>query len=108
MTARRDPLRGAEPVEAIDRDSAVAAAEPGALEDQAARRSEIAMLRGAIESLPEPFREALVLRELEELSYKDIATVTGAPIGTVMSRLARARQMLATLLLPPVSRKAQA
>ena len=108
MTARRDPLPGAEPVEAIDRDSAVAAAEPGALEDQAARRSEIAMLRGAIESLPEPFREALVLRELEELSYKDIATVTGAPIGTVMSRLARARQMLATLLLPPVSRKAQA
>lgn len=106
MTAR-DPLRGAEPVEAIDRDSA-GAAEPEAPEDQVARRSEIAMLRGAIENLPEPFREALVLRELEELSYKDIATVTGAPIGTVMSRLARARQMLATLLLPPVSRKAQA
>lgn len=103
MTARRDPLRGAEPVEAID-----SIAQPDALEEQAAQRSEVAMLRGAIENLPEPFREALVLRELEELSYKDIATVTGAPIGTVMSRLARARQMLATLLVSPVSRKAQA
>ena len=44
--------------------------------------------------MPEPFREALVLRELEELSYREIADITGAPIGTVMSRLARARRML--------------
>ena len=47
-----------------------------------------------IRRLPEPFRETLVLRELEELSYKQIAEITGVPIGTVMSRLARARQML--------------
>ena len=56
-------------------------------------------MRATIEALPEPFREALVLRELEELAYKDIAALTGAPIGTVMSRLARARAMLATMLL---------
>ena len=53
-----------------------------------------------IENLPEPFRETLVLREMEELSYKEIAVLTAAPIGTVMSRLARARQMLADMLMP--------
>lgn len=71
-------------------------------------KSEAAMLRATIEQLPEPFREALVLRELEELSYCDIAAITGVPIGTVMSRLARARQMLAELLLPDDAREAQA
>ena len=48
----------------------------------------------------EPFRETLVLREMEELSYKEIAALTAAPIGTVMSRLARARQMLGEMLAP--------
>jgi RNA polymerase sigma factor (sigma-70 family) len=62
------------------------------------RQGEVAMVRGAIEALPEPFRETLVLRELEELSYRQIAEVTSAPIGTVMSRLARARQMLLVAL----------
>jgi len=65
-----------------------------------AKQSDAAMLRSTIEKLPEPFREALVLRELEDLSYKEIASITQVPIGTVMSRLARARQMLAALLLP--------
>ena len=58
------------------------------------RQSEIEEVRATIRRLPEPFRETLVLRELEELSYKQIAEVTGVPVGTVMSRLARARQML--------------
>ena len=58
------------------------------------RQSEIEEVRTRIRRLPEPFRETLVLRELEELSYKQIAEVTGVPVGTVMSRLARARQML--------------
>ena len=58
------------------------------------RESEIEQVRAMIRRLPEPFRETLVLRELEELSYKEIAAVTGVPVGTVMSRLARARQML--------------
>ena len=63
------------------------------------QRDEANHLRHTIESLPEPFRGALVLRELEEMSYREIAEVTSAPIGTVMSRLARARQMLTVLLL---------
>jgi len=62
------------------------------------QQGEVATVRGALESLPEPFRETLVLRELEELSYREIAQATGAPIGTVMSRLARARQMLLAVL----------
>jgi RNA polymerase sigma-70 factor (ECF subfamily) len=60
---------------------------------------EAAMLRRTIEGLPQPFRETLILRELEEMPYKDIALLTDVPIGTVMSRLARARRMLAELLL---------
>jgi RNA polymerase sigma-70 factor (ECF subfamily) len=44
--------------------------------------------------LPEPFREAIVLREMNNLSYQEIAQVAGVPVGTVMSRLARARAML--------------
>jgi RNA polymerase sigma-70 factor (ECF subfamily) len=52
------------------------------------------LLRKAIEELPEEFREAIILRELEGMSYKEIGAITGVPIGTVMSRLARARQRL--------------
>jgi len=62
------------------------------------RRGDVEALRGAIADIPEPFREALVLRDLEELSYRDVATITGAPLGTVMSRLARARRTLAERL----------
>lgn len=64
-------------------------------ETAAVRHNEIATMRELIENLPVPFRETLVLRELEELSYKEIAEATGTPIGTVMSRLARARHLLA-------------
>ncbi len=59
-------------------------------------------LRGAIEALPAPLRETLVLREVNGLSYRDIAEATDAPIGTVMSRLARARGALAkTMKIEP-------
>lgn len=58
------------------------------------RKQESAQLRLAIEGLPVVFREALILRELEELSYEEIAMVMSIPLGTVMSRLARARAML--------------
>jgi RNA polymerase sigma factor (sigma-70 family) len=51
-------------------------------------------LQDALEELPVEFREALVLREIEGLSYKEIAEVSGVPVGTVMSRLARARDRL--------------
>ena len=57
-------------------------------------------VRSALQSLPLEFREVVVLRELEELSYKQIAAIVGIPMGTVMSRLGRGRQLLATLLAP--------
>lgn len=56
------------------------------------------VLRATLEQLPLEFREALVLRELEGLSYKEIADVADAPIGTVMSRLARGRKQLQEFL----------
>lgn len=56
---------------------------------------DLARVDALIEGLPVELRETLVLRELEELSYRDIAQVTSVPIGTVMSRLWRARKMLA-------------
>jgi RNA polymerase sigma factor (sigma-70 family) len=52
------------------------------------------MVRQALEELPVEFREVLVLRELEEMSYRDIASITDLPLGTVMSRLARGRKRL--------------
>jgi RNA polymerase sigma-70 factor (ECF subfamily) len=60
-----------------------------------ARTLDRRMLNEAIAALPVQFREVLVLRELEDLAYRDIARIAGIPIGTVMSRLARARRLLA-------------
>jgi RNA polymerase sigma-70 factor (ECF subfamily) len=54
----------------------------------------------AIAALPVPFREVLVLRELEDLSYTDIARIADIPLGTVMSRLARARGLMREALMP--------
>ena len=68
------------------------AADPETL---AVRRDEIHLVHRALEALPIAFREVLVLRELEDMSYKEVASVTGVPLGTVMSRLARGRKMLA-------------
>lgn len=64
----------------------------------AIQRSERAMLERAMAGLPTEFREVIVLREVEGLSYREISDVVGAPIGTVMSRLARARKRLASAL----------
>jgi RNA polymerase sigma-70 factor (ECF subfamily) len=61
-------------------------------------KAQAQLVNDAIEKLPIEFREVVVLRELEELSYKEISVVLGVPIGTVMSRLARARKRLALLL----------
>jgi RNA polymerase sigma-70 factor (ECF subfamily) len=58
------------------------------------KNADSATIRRAIEELPPEFREALVLREMEELSYRQIAEITGVAMGTVMSRLSRARQFL--------------
>ncbi len=63
-------------------------------ERQAAQASESRRLDEIIALLPDEYREVLILREMDDMSYRDIAEVTGVPIGTVMSRLARARAML--------------
>jgi RNA polymerase sigma factor (sigma-70 family) len=67
-------------------------------ESLAARGEDRALLLQAVEELPADFREVIVLRELEGLSYKEIAEVAGIPLGTVMSRLARARERLQQVL----------
>ena len=59
-----------------------------------ARRFDAATIRRLVTSLAEPFRETFVLREINNLSYREIADAVDAPVGTVMSRLARARALL--------------
>src|SRR6185437_8245091 len=89
-----------ENLDAIDRDGSVLALSAQGLgrspevivgEIQDARR-----LDALINQLPAAYREVIILREMEDLSYREIAEISGVPIGTVMSRLARARQMLQT------------
>ena len=63
-------------------------------------------LTQALESLPSRFREVIVLRELEGCSYKEIATITSIPIGTVMSTLSRARRQLQLALNNPAKKEA--
>jgi RNA polymerase sigma factor (sigma-70 family) len=67
-------------------------------EAQVIQQQTVEQVRRALETLPTDFREVLVLRELEGLSYKEIAAIVGIPLGTVMSRLARARERLAGVL----------
>ena len=62
-----------------------------------------ALVRKALEKLPSNFREVLILRELEGMSYKEIADITGVPAGTVMSSLSRARSRLRQILAVPRS-----
>lgn len=64
-------------------------------ETLAVRRDDVHLIHRALEALPVAYREVLVLRELEDLSYRDVASVIGVPVGTVMSRLARGRPLLA-------------
>jgi RNA polymerase sigma-70 factor (ECF subfamily) len=67
-------------------------------ETLALRTLERRMLNEALAALPIQFREALILREMEDLTYGEIARITGAPVGTVMSRLSRGRRLLAASL----------
>ena len=59
------------------------------------RQEDDSAMRSLIEGLPHQFREVLVLRDIEDMSYREIADITGVPMGTVMSRLARARKLFA-------------
>jgi RNA polymerase sigma-70 factor (ECF subfamily) len=69
-------------------------------EAQMIQQQTVAQVQRALEALPTDFREVLVLREIEGLSYKEIAAIVGIPLGTVMSRLARARERLAGVFAP--------
>ncbi len=63
-------------------------------QERLVREADVVTLQRVIESLPAEYREAIVLKEFQELSYKEIAVIQCVPIGTIMSRLARARTML--------------
>ena len=74
----------------------------------ALQRQTVENVQRAVNELPADFREVIVLREIEGLSYKEIAAVAGIPIGTVMSRLARARERLLAILGPSVAQTEEA
>ena len=69
-------------------------------EERLLQQYTVARVRAALEQLPVDFREVVVLREIEGLSYKEIAAIVRVPLGTVMSRLARARERLLAMLTP--------
>jgi RNA polymerase sigma-70 factor (ECF subfamily) len=81
-----DPMKNDPPADGLDP------------ERQLVQQQTVELVRSAVEQLPVDFREVIVLRELEGLTYKEIAEVAGIPIGTVMSRLARGRERLLAIL----------
>ncbi|HLJ16309.1 MAG TPA: sigma-70 family RNA polymerase sigma factor [Bryobacteraceae bacterium] len=78
----------------LDEDTPCAECGPTNPEALLLEKLNAASVSACIEELPVEFREVIVMRELEELSYKEVAAAAGVPIGTVMSRLARARKRL--------------
>jgi RNA polymerase sigma-70 factor (ECF subfamily) len=79
-------------------DAAERIEDPRATDDLVIESSESDRVRGAVDALPKELKEVIVLRELSELSYREISDVVGVPMGTVMSRLSRARDRLAAAL----------
>jgi RNA polymerase sigma factor (sigma-70 family) len=84
-------------LEAIE-DQQVSAHESNSLETELIAQERVVRLHAAIDALPTPFREALVLRDIQDLNYREIAEATGVSIGTVMSRLSRARGRLIAVM----------
>lgn len=89
-----EELLGAEDEEGAAMPAAVAAGPEEAMMTNDTRRQ----VNQALEKLPPAFREVIVLKEMNDLSYKEIADIAGVPLGTVMSRLSRARKMLGEFL----------
>ena len=92
---RFEPLPQGEGSETVDLEPLWGETEPDP-EVQMARADDARVVRELVGRLPSVYREALVLKEFNDFSYRQIAEVTGVPIGTVMSRLARAREELQT------------
>ena len=88
-------------IDALEPDKAagLAASAPDEPEERLHLSQSAAQVLKELEQLPAEFREALVLREIEDCSYREIAEILSVPIGTVMSRLARARQMMRKALM---------
>jgi RNA polymerase sigma-70 factor, ECF subfamily len=95
-TSRTSQRRQSRDAETVPFDEAAHGGEDRApsQEERLVRGERMQVLRSCIEMLPADFREVLILRELEEMSYQEIAAVTGLALGTVMSRLSRARKRL--------------
>src|SRR5438045_6056138 len=72
--------------------------DPRSSDDRAIESSEVELVQAAVDALPAELKEVIVLRELSDMSYRQISDVVGAPIGTVMSRLSRGRERLAGAL----------
>ena len=96
-TSRRT-ARGADVVPYDDEQHGLHESNRSATDARAIGDSERGHLASAVATLPREFREALVLREVEGFSYNEIARITGVPVGTVMSRLARGRERLRRVL----------
>jgi RNA polymerase sigma-70 factor (ECF subfamily) len=96
-------LRAAEPIEDRLEEVGLDFADPEMLLVQSV---DAQIVRQALQDLPVEFREVMVLREMEDLSYKEIANVVDLPIGTVMSRLARGRKRLQALLARRMGKEA--
>ena len=93
--ARHAKVTSAAPLDNAGESTADDALDP---EARLLQQTAVARVREALDQLPVDFREVIVLREIEGMSYKEIASVAQVPIGTVMSRLARGRERLLALL----------
>jgi len=102
--SRRASVTQARPLNGAHDDRPDDALDP---EERLLQQQTVARVRAALEQLPVDFREVIVLREIEGLSYKEIAAVVRVPIGTVMSRLARGRERLLAVLKPAAAMETQ-
>ena len=98
LAARRKlvlvPMDGLSPAELNEACRPIGVLEQTSAEGSLVQRADAVLLERAIQALPEDFRQAVILRDIQGLSYREVADVVRAPIGTVMSRLSRARGRL--------------